>query len=126
MCTREVPVETKRLRTLQQPSIVKLLHESLLHHLNHPPPGASRIADRSDLSMALQRLAITVSKDGGSWAAWHTGGCIEFYTAEMSLDHSREHGQAVLKVAAYDGSGRIRRWAVWAQAASGEWQPHSQ
>ena len=118
-------METKRLRTLQQPSIVKVLHESLLRSLKRPPPGASRVDDRSNLPMALQRLAIAASKEGGSWAAWHTGDRIEFCTAEMSLDHSREHGQAVLKLATYDQNGRIRKWQVWAEAANDAWRSQS-
>jgi len=118
-------METKRLRTLQQPSMVKVLHESLLSSLDCPPPGANRIDDRSNLPMALQRLAIAASKEGGSWAAWHTGDCIEFCTAEMSLDHSREHGQTVLKVATYDQNGRIRKWEIWTQAAHGAWRSQS-
>lgn len=118
-------METRRLRTLQQPSMVKMLHESLLDRLNRPSPEAKRIADRSDLPMALQRLAITVSKEGGSWAARHIGDCIEFCTAEMSLDHSREHGQTVLKVATYDPSGRIQKSEVWAQPANGAWRLQS-
>lgn len=118
-------METKRLRTLQQPSMVKVLHESLLNSLNHPPPGASRINDRSNLPMALHRLAIVTSKEGGSWAAWHTGDRTEFCTAEMSLDHSREHGQTVLKVGTYDQNGRIRKWEIWTQAANGAWRPQS-
>ena len=55
-------METENLRTLQQPSVLKGLLESLLVSPNHPPPSVHRIADRSELPMALQRLAIRASQ----------------------------------------------------------------
>lgn len=118
-------METSKLQTLHQPSLVKVLHESLLGSLNHPPHGARRMEDRSDLPIALQRLAVAASRDGGSWAAWRINGRVHFCTAEIALDHSREHGQVVLSVSTSDEDGRIQRCELWAQTANGAWRSKS-
>lgn len=119
-------METTRLRTLQQPSIVQSLLESLLLAVNFSPAGATRIAERSELPMALQRIVIKTTKDGGGWAAWLLHDQVSLVTAEMSLDQSRERGHPALSVNSYNGEGRIKTWQIWAQTAAGQWQKHAQ
>lgn len=118
-------METTKLRKLQQPSETKRLLESLLTSLNRPPPGAGRITDPSELPMALRRLAIRASKEGGAWAAWLFRYNISFCTVEVALDLARERGQPALKITIYDERGRVQEWGLWAQSASGVWQAYS-
>lgn len=118
-------METSRLRKLQAPSVATALLESLVSNLNRRHRGARRITDRSELPMALQRLAVRVSKEDNAWAAWVLDDRISFCTGEMSLDLSREHGHPVLKVTNYEEGGRIQKYGLWARTANGEWQSQS-
>ena len=60
-------MKTMKLRTLQQPSRVEALLESLVKSQNWVPADAPRVTDRSELSSVLQELVAKTVKAGGAW-----------------------------------------------------------
>ena len=62
-------MQTMKLRTLQQPTRLALLLDSLVMSQIWVLAGALQVTDRSDLTSALQKLAIKAVKDGGTWCA---------------------------------------------------------
>lgn len=115
-------METMRLRTIQQPSQLDALLESFVRSRGQVPADAHRVLDRSELPGALQRVAIRARKSGHAWAAWGDGPRLWFFTAEMSLDLSRERGQPVLQVTAHAEDGQIVESGPWVRVRDGQWQ----
>jgi hypothetical protein len=115
-------MQTMKLRALQQASRLELLLDSLVTSQNWVPPGARPITDRSELSSALQKLAIKVAKSEGAWRAWEGYDGVRLFIAEMSLDLSRERGCPVLKVSYYTDAGRLQLYSLWVQLTDGAWR----
>lgn len=114
-------MKTMKLRTLQQPSRLESLLDSLVMSQSWVPVSAPQLTDRSDLPSALQKLAIKAVKEEGTWRAWLAHEGVRLFVAEMSLDLSRERGCAALKVRYYDEQGRLQLYSLWVQLADG-WQ----
>ena len=91
-------MHTMKLRTLQTPSRLESLLDSLAMTQNWVPTGATPVTDRSELMSALQQLAIRALKDDGAWRAWTSHDDVRFIVAELSIDLSRERGCPSLKV----------------------------
>ncbi len=115
-------MKTTKLRTLQQPSRVEALLESLVKSQNWVPADAPRVTDRSELSSVLQELVAKTVKAGGAWRAWTSYDGIRFYVSEMSLELSRERGSPALTVSYYNDQGKLQQYSHWVQLADGEWQ----
>jgi hypothetical protein len=111
-----------KLRTLQQPSRLETLLESLVLEQHWISQGAGRVDDRSELPSCLQRLAINAVKNEGGWRAWLGHDGMRLFVAEMSLELSRERGVPALKVRYYDHDGRLQNFSLWVQLADGAWQ----
>ena len=116
-------MHTMKLRTLQQPSRLELLLDSLATAQRWVPSGAPLVTDRSELMSALQRLAMKATKGDGAWRAWTCHDGIRFFVAEMSMDLSRERGCPALKVHYYNDQGQLQQYGVWVQLPGGVWQP---
>jgi hypothetical protein len=115
-------MQTMKLRALQQASRIEMLLESLVASQNWVPGEAPRIADRSLLSSALQKLVIKATKSEGAWRAWESYDGVRLFIAELSLDLSRERGCPALKVSYYTESARLQLYSLWLQLADGSWQ----
>ena len=115
-------MRTIKLRTLQQPSRLEALLESLIRSQKWVPPDASRVVDRSELPLVLQKLAAKTMKAGDAWWAWSTYDGIRIFITEMSLELSRERGSPALKVSYYNSQGKLRQYSHWIQLTDGTWQ----
>lgn len=112
-------MQTMKLRTLQQPTRLASLLDSLVMSQFWVPAGAPQVTDRSDLPSVLQKLAIKAVKDEGTWRAWLGHDGIRFFVSEMSLELSRERGCAALKVGYYNEKGQLQLYSQWVQLADG-------
>ncbi len=116
-------METARLRSLQQPSRLALLLDSLVMSQSWVPVNAPQVMDRSGLPSVLQKLAIKAVKDEGTWRAWLGHDGVRFFVSEMSLELSRERGRAALKVRYYNEEGLLQMYSQWIRLADGAtWQ----
>lgn len=115
-------MQTMRLRTLQRPSGLEMLLESLVLSQNWVPLDSPHVGDRSELPSVLRKLVIRAIKSEGAWRAWSNHDGIRLFLAEMSLELSRERGCPVLKVHYYDETGRLEMYSLWAQPAEGAWR----
>jgi hypothetical protein len=114
-------METLRLQTIQKPAHVEGLLQSLVKSLGILPDGSDKVADRSELPSALQKVVIKATKDGQSWRAWMHGGVhIWLFVAEMSLPLSRERGSPLIQVKSYREDG-LRESANWLVDRQGKW-----
>lgn len=115
-------MDTKKLRTIQQPSGVEALLDSFVWGVDVLPDGARKIRDRSALPGVLQRLAINAQKKQKVWGAWTDDHRTWFFAADMSLPLSRERGRPVLQVDAYTEHGDLTESACWLAVRDGEWR----
>ena len=112
-------MQTMRLRTLQQPTGLALLLESLVTSQVWVPASAPPVPERSDLPSQLQKLASKAVKEGGTWRAWIGHDGIRFFVSEMSLELSRERGSVALKVRYYNENGQLQWYSQWVQLTDG-------
>ena len=116
-------MQTMRLFAYQKPSRVAALLESLLQARSFLPGKARKVADRSELPSALQRIVICSQQQiERVWSAWESEHHIWFFTAEMSLELSRERGCPALQVGLYEMDGTLKVWQLWACLKDGTWQ----
>jgi hypothetical protein len=115
-------MHTMKLRTLQQPSLIESLLDSLSTTQNWAPSGAALVTDRNELTSALQKLAIRAVKGAGAWRAWTNQDGVKFFVAEMSMDLSRERGRPALKVRHYNDQGQLQQYGVWVLLPNDGWQ----
>jgi hypothetical protein len=115
-------MKTIKLRTLQQPSRLEALLDSLIRSQMWVPPDAPRVTDRGELPLVLQKLAAKTLKAGDAWWAWSRYDGIRFFVTEMSLELSRERGSPALKVSYYNDQGQLKRYSHWVQLSDGTWQ----
>lgn len=115
-------MQTMRLFAYQTPSRIAAMLESLLQAGARLPDKARKITDRSELPSALQRIVIKSQNTERTWSAWTDEDRIWFFTAEMSLDLSRERGCPVLQVGSHSVDGKLRAWQLWTSLKDGTWQ----
>ena len=111
-----------KLRTLQRPSRLEALIESLIRSQNWVPPEAPRVTDRAELPQVLYRLATKIEKAGDVWWGWRSHDGIRVFIAEMSLELSRERGFPALKVSHYDDRGKLQQYSHWVQLSDDTWE----
>jgi hypothetical protein len=112
--------ETHRLRTLQQPSQIERLLESLVSHTELVPSGAYPIRDLKSVPRELRSIAAQATKQGRAWACWAQSFRNWLFIGEMSLALSRERGRPVLKVDVHDESG-FKDSGLWMPDRDGRW-----
>jgi hypothetical protein len=115
-------METRRLRKLQQPSQVERLLEAVMVRGKLVPDEAYQIRDSDAVPSALQRIAAQSAKGGRVWACWANGVHHWLFTAEMSLETSRERGTPVLLVNRYREDGELLEAASWMSDPEGQWR----
>ena len=115
-------MKTLKLRTLQHPTRLEALLDSLAISQNWRPAGTSRLADISELSTVLQKLVGKAIEADGAWLAWVSFDGVRLLIAEMSLELSRERGRPALKVAYHNDAGELQEYCQWIQLADGNWQ----
>lgn len=115
-------MQTMRLFAYQTPSRVEALLESLLQAREHFPRKARKVTDRSELPSALQKIVIKLKNSDRVWSAWANEDRIWLFTAEMSLELSRERGCPALQVGSYEVDGKLKVWQLWTCLKDGTWQ----
>ena len=115
-------MQTMRLFAYQSPSRIAALLESLLQTCGHVPGNARKVTDRSELPSALQKVVINSQNTERVWSAWTDEARIWLFTAEMSLELSRERGCPALQVGSYEVDGKLIRWQVWTYLKNSTWQ----
>jgi hypothetical protein len=115
-------MQTMRLFAYQRPAQVEALLESLLQAREHFPRTARKVTDRSDLPSALQKIVIKLNSTDRVWSAWGGADRIWLFTAEMSLDLSRERGCPALQVGSYEMDGKLKVWQLWVCLKDATWQ----
>ena len=115
-------MHTMKLRTLQKPSLIESLLDSLSLAQDWVPSGAPLLTRREELTPALQKLAVRAVKGEGAWRACTNPDGVRFFVAEMSMDLSRERGRPALMVRHYNDKGQLQQYAVWVNSPAGGWQ----
>jgi hypothetical protein len=115
-------METKRLRTIQQPSHLERLLEAYITRSNAIPPDSYQIRDPDATVSPLRSIALRAAAQGRVWACWAYGAQLWLFTAEMSLPLSRERGTPVLRIDRYNDHGELMEAGDWLLAPDGFWR----
>jgi len=115
-----VPMETVRLRKVQQPSHVERLLEAFASRGDLLPKDCYQIRASGALSPQLQRIVERAIQKGHVWACWADSYHTWLFTCEMSLPLSRERGSPVLQVDVYDEAGELKDAGAWVNQ-QGKW-----
>jgi hypothetical protein len=115
-------MHTMRLFAYQRPSRIAALLDSLVQSRGQLSATALKVTDCSELPSALQRIVIKSQHTQQVWSAWNDAQGISLYTAEMSLELSRERGCPALQVGTYEMNGKLMGWKLWACLNDGTWQ----
>ena len=115
-------METQRLRTIQQPSLVERLLQEFVRTASALPEDAREIRDRSELPSKMQRTIIDASKSGQAWMCLSDGYRTWLFIGEMSMPLSRERGSPVLQVKQYTKDGELADAAAWVADRTARWR----
>ena len=115
-------METRRLRTIQQPSHIERLLEALVSRANLLPKDCYQIRDPATLPPPLQTVIAQAAQEGRVWGCWANSYETCLFTSEMSLPRSRERGVPVLLVNRYDESGELQDAGSWMSDPEGKWR----
>ena len=115
-------METRRLRTLQQPSQVAKLLEAFVARADLLPKGCYQIRDPTALPSPLQRIVTRALQDGRVWTCWANTHDTWLFTCELSLPSSRERATPVLLVNRYAESGELQDAGSWMTDPDGKWR----
>ena len=115
-------METRRLRTLQQPGQIERLLEALVTRAGLVPEGAYQLRDRGGLPSTLQLVLAQPTNKGQVWTCWADSFRTWLFTAEMSLPMSRERRTPVLTVNVYGEDGELKECGNWMVNQEGRWQ----
>ena len=116
-------METLRLRRIQDPSAVERLLDLFVNGTDRVPPEAYPVHTRSWLSNPdLKSVVYMAQQKHRTWCAWTDDKCTWLFTAEMSLELSRERGVPVLEISAYSEHGELQETGFWAHSKDGKWQ----
>ena len=116
-------METRRLRTLQQPSHIEKLLEALVSRASLLPKDSYQIRDPGALPPPLQTLIAQAAQEGRVWRCCANSYETCLFTCEMSLPRSRERGSPVLLVNRYSESGELQEAGSWMSDQEGKWRP---
>jgi hypothetical protein len=115
-------METLRLRSLQNPSHVGRMLESLIAGVTLVPGTCQRVHDLDALPLRLRALVSRAVEEGRVWACWMDAHESHLFTCEMSLGQSRERGAPVLLVSRYDDHAELQESATWLSDPDGKWR----
>jgi len=115
-------METKRLRTIQQPFLLERLLDAYITRSNVVPKDSFQIRDPSAVMAPLRRILLQAMEEGRVWACWACDMQEWLFTADMSLPLSRERGTPVLSIKRYGEDGELKESGVWMVGPDGSWQ----
>jgi hypothetical protein len=115
-------METRRLRSIQQPSRIERLLDGLISDRELLPKEAYQLRDPNSLPPPLQRVVTQASEQGRVWLCWANSYETWLFTAEMSLPLSRERGAPVLQVNRFDEKGDLNEAGSWISDPHGKWR----
>jgi hypothetical protein len=115
-------METRRLRTIQQPSHLERLLEALVTRADLLPKDCYQIRDPAALPTRLQTVIAQATQEGRVWRCWANSYETCLFTSEMSLPRSRERGAPVLLVNRYGESGELQDSGSWVSDPQGTWR----
>jgi hypothetical protein len=114
-------METKRLRTIRQPSSVERLLDLFVTTTKRVPKGACPVRTHSALPHALMSRVQQAQLRQRAWCAWTDDKRTWFFTAEMSFALSRERGMPVFEINAYSEQGELQETGFWTHDEQGSW-----
>jgi hypothetical protein len=114
-------METRRLRTLQQPAQLEKLLGAFVARGEFLPDGCYQIRDAAALPSPLQEVVTRTIEEGRVWVCWANAHDTWLFTCEMSLALSRERGAPVLRVNRYAESGELTDAGSWMTDPDGKW-----
>jgi hypothetical protein len=115
-------METKRLRAIQQPSHLERLLDAFITRSDVVPKDAYQIRDPSAVMPLLRSILVQAAAEGRVWACWEYGAQQWLFTAEMSLELSRERRTPVMGIKRYNDHGELTEAANWMLAPDGLWR----
>ena len=115
-------METLRLRSIQNPSHVGRMLETLVDQGALVPGGCQQVLDLATLPPQLEALVIRAVDEGRVWACWTDAHETHLFTCEMSLALSRERGTPVLLVNRYNDKAELKGAGTWLADPKGKWR----
>lgn len=115
-------METKRLRTIQQPFLLERLLDAYITRNDLVPKSSYQIRDPSAVMVPLRRILRRAAEEGRVWACWACDIQQWLFTADMSLPLSRERGTPVLSINRYGEDGELKEAGIWLVGPDGSWQ----
>jgi hypothetical protein len=115
-------METKRLRTIQQPLHLERLLDAYITRSDVVPKDSYQIRDPNAVVAPLRRILLRAGEEGRVWACWAYGVQQWLFTADMSLPLSRERGTPVLSIDRYSEDGELIETGAWVVGPDGLWQ----
>ncbi len=115
-------METMRLRKIQHPTEVERLLESYIRRAEVLPREAHQIRAARAVPRELRSIVARAVELGKAWSCWTHGYRTWLFTAEMSLELSRERGAPVLQVSVYGDDGSLKESATLMTDPSGKWR----
>src|SRR3979490_1122685 len=106
-------METRRLRTIQQPSHIERLLEALVSRANLIPKDGYQIRDPSALPPPLQALITQATQEGRVWGCWVNSFETCLFTCEMSNSRSRALTSCMPRAGASGESGELQDAGSW-------------
>src|SRR5260370_7435187 len=88
-------METRRLRTIQQPSHIERLLEALVSRASLLPKDSYQIRDPSTLPPQLQTLIAQAAQQGRVWGGWANSYETSLFTCGLSPPRSPQPGVPV-------------------------------
>src|SRR2546430_16527135 len=101
-------METRRLRTIQQPSHIERLLEALVSRASLLPKDGYQIRDPAALPPPLQTAIAKAAQEGRVWGSWANTYETRLFTREMSLPPARERRVPVLMGHRYTETGELQ------------------
>jgi hypothetical protein len=115
-------METKRLRTIQQPLHLERLLDAYITRSDVVPKDSYQIRDPNAVVAPLRRILLRAGEEGRVWACWAYGVQQWLFTADMSLPLSRERGTPVLSIDRYSEDGELFETGACVVGPDGLWQ----
>lgn len=109
------------MRAHQRPRPIESLVQSLVVCTRYVPPNARRLLAASELSLALERVAMDVQRGRQAWFAWTDERRIWFVVAEMATRRHRHCQHESVRMFFYDDDARFLISAAWILRADGRW-----
>jgi hypothetical protein len=115
-------MDASRLPVCRSLSCVEALLEACMLDCGYVPRWMRRIVDRTELSIALSRIASRHQRPLSTWGAWTDERRTLFVTARVMPSATKECGRPILRIRFYDQDGRRMCVAAWMFGREGAWE----